>query len=496
MTTSEQELSEKSPSDKGGEDGSGSESGSEAKESNGNLKIAAAAAKVGNSVQQRVEQEGEGLEEVPTATAKEEGRQSSQPSVPPSVDDTGGGFDDTGEDEEDPLAFGCGPSYPRGENVTRTQGNGSQNQVAAEIGSGDQDKVGSHSKPNVECQAEVVRENGSGREGASRNGSQNPDAEGRAEETRSEPCAMAGQSYQQEQDAQLEESSSTMPQPIKRQDNCTQPQTQWPRTNNGEEEEESALADQKEENSLLPGADEPSEAAVDKIEKPTADVVVGGEGKLGQAEKDEEDRVTDSAHHEKEESVCRENKQELSSAECSPPIASHPTETPQGSSPPKETQQSSSEPKDLPHSTSPAKDQQSSSQLKETQQNSSPPKEKAQSIPVVETSSSASSLQKEPEASLPTVVEHSGSSSRDSLSESEGSNTAPTEGKGGVGNQEEGPTPPEVGERVFVETASGLKMGVVKFAGETQFQPGLWIGVALERPVGEWSDAVFHDMCM
>ena len=79
LTTSEQELSKKSPSDRGGEDGSGSESGSEAKGSNGNLQIAAAAAaKVGNSVQRRVEQEGQGLEEVPTAVVEEE-RQGSDP---------------------------------------------------------------------------------------------------------------------------------------------------------------------------------------------------------------------------------------------------------------------------------------------------------------------------------------------------------------------------------------------------------------------------------
>ena len=45
--------------------------------------------------------------------------------------------------------------------------------------------------------------------------------------------------------------------------------------------------------------------------------------------------------------------------------------------------------------------------------------------------------------------------------------------------------PPEVGERVFVETSVGLKMGLVKYVGETQFQPGLWIGVVLDRPSGE-----------
>jgi kinesin family protein 13 len=56
--------------------------------------------------------------------------------------------------------------------------------------------------------------------------------------------------------------------------------------------------------------------------------------------------------------------------------------------------------------------------------------------------------------------------------------------------QEVKPEPPEVGERVFVETALGMKMGVVKFAGETQFQPGLWIGVALDRPSGKHNGTV------
>ena len=49
---------------------------------------------------------------------------------------------------------------------------------------------------------------------------------------------------------------------------------------------------------------------------------------------------------------------------------------------------------------------------------------------------------------------------------------------------------PEVGERVFVETSVGLKMGVVKYVGETQFQPGLWIGVVLDRPSGEVMSSV------
>lgn len=37
----------------------------------------------------------------------------------------------------------------------------------------------------------------------------------------------------------------------------------------------------------------------------------------------------------------------------------------------------------------------------------------------------------------------------------------------------------------MVEVANGFKMGVVKFIGETEFQPGEWIGVALERPNGK-----------
>ena len=40
---------------------------------------------------------------------------------------------------------------------------------------------------------------------------------------------------------------------------------------------------------------------------------------------------------------------------------------------------------------------------------------------------------------------------------------------------------------MMVEVANGFKMGVVKFIGETEFQSGEWIGVALERPVGEYN---------
>ena len=38
----------------------------------------------------------------------------------------------------------------------------------------------------------------------------------------------------------------------------------------------------------------------------------------------------------------------------------------------------------------------------------------------------------------------------------------------------------------MVEVSSGFKMGIVKFIGETQFAPGKWIGLALERPSGEY----------
>ena len=37
----------------------------------------------------------------------------------------------------------------------------------------------------------------------------------------------------------------------------------------------------------------------------------------------------------------------------------------------------------------------------------------------------------------------------------------------------------------MVEVANGFKIGVVKYIGETEFQPGEWIGVALDRPSGE-----------
>lgn len=38
----------------------------------------------------------------------------------------------------------------------------------------------------------------------------------------------------------------------------------------------------------------------------------------------------------------------------------------------------------------------------------------------------------------------------------------------------------------MVEVGNGFKMGVVKFIGETEFAAGEWIGVALDRPSGEY----------
>ena len=127
---------------------------------------------------------------------------------------------------------------------------------------------------------------------------------------------------------------------------------------------------------------------------------------------------------------------------------------------------------------------------KETLQSSLLPMQLPQSTSLPEDIPATSCLKGAPsDTSLPKEVERSGTSSHGTPSESS-SSTAPTEVKDAVGNQEEGPPPPEVGERVFVETASGLKMGVVKYVGETQFQSGLWIGVALERPSGGQCDVM------
>ncbi|XP_065186816.1 kinesin-like protein KIF13B isoform X2 [Sycon ciliatum] len=49
---------------------------------------------------------------------------------------------------------------------------------------------------------------------------------------------------------------------------------------------------------------------------------------------------------------------------------------------------------------------------------------------------------------------------------------------------------PKVGDLVMVDLANGYKMGVVKFVGTTDFQPGDWIGVALDQPKGKHDGSV------
>ena len=45
--------------------------------------------------------------------------------------------------------------------------------------------------------------------------------------------------------------------------------------------------------------------------------------------------------------------------------------------------------------------------------------------------------------------------------------------------------PCTLGEKIMVETSVGFKFGKVKFIGPTEFSAGEWIGIALERPLGE-----------
>ncbi len=48
-----------------------------------------------------------------------------------------------------------------------------------------------------------------------------------------------------------------------------------------------------------------------------------------------------------------------------------------------------------------------------------------------------------------------------------------------------------------MDLSSGFKPGTVKFVGETEFQPGEWIGVALDRPLGErGGTSVFNSLCI
>ncbi len=37
-----------------------------------------------------------------------------------------------------------------------------------------------------------------------------------------------------------------------------------------------------------------------------------------------------------------------------------------------------------------------------------------------------------------------------------------------------------------MEMGGGFKMGVVKYIGETEFAPGEWIGVAFDKPFGNY----------
>ena len=43
-----------------------------------------------------------------------------------------------------------------------------------------------------------------------------------------------------------------------------------------------------------------------------------------------------------------------------------------------------------------------------------------------------------------------------------------------------------IGEYVVVKTRKGFQFGNIKFIGQTEFAPGVWVGIALERPAGEF----------
>jgi len=46
-------------------------------------------------------------------------------------------------------------------------------------------------------------------------------------------------------------------------------------------------------------------------------------------------------------------------------------------------------------------------------------------------------------------------------------------------------TNPEIGDRVIVKNASGSRVGILRFRGETQFASGDWCGVEFEEAGGK-----------
>ena len=458
------------------------------------------AVELGSNEEESVEQEEQGLEETASSVVEEK-RCDSPSSAPHKVED------DVKFEVEDPLAIEG--ACPEGKNSTLSLENGSQKQDAVENGIGNLDEAGLQSDPDVQHPAEAAGKNGNGTVEASGNGSQTPDAGIGLKDATTKVCPEAEQSHNQKHGTELKETPPVVPQPTKADYSYTPSPTQPHDTEDTVEEEETHV-EKKSTLSHSPVGMELSTA--EELEGIAADVNVEQVEK-----KDAEEKATDSAVL--EESVSDESAQESSPSESSLSITPRPIEAPQNSSP-KETAQSSSPSKETPQSSSPPKETpQSSSPPKETPQSSSPPKETPQinlppkeiprdsssqnSLPSKETSQSTP-LPPLPEDTLVTISPPTETPAANSVSKdaecssstpqgpppvvSKGSSTAPAEVKGAVVNQEESreePPSPEVGERVFVDTASGLKMGVVKYVGETQFQPGLWIGVALERPSGE-----------